>query len=248
MTRPRIHWITSSDPPPAFPPADTAFAEPNGLLAAGGDLSAERLLHAYANGIFPWYEDGQPILWWSPDPRCVIYPERLAIPNRSLRAIRNCGFTVSFNQAFDDVIDGCAAIRPRQGGTWITGDMQVAYRGLRRQGWAHSIEVWLDDRLVGGMYGLAIGRAFFGESMFSKVSNASKAAMLALCKVLAAKEFALLDCQVESPHLMSLGAELIPRADFLDQLQTACRQRQPFAAWPEGQRQAGEYLTAGALQ
>jgi leucyl/phenylalanyl-tRNA--protein transferase len=248
VTRPRIHWITSDDPPSAFPPADTAFAEPNGLLAAGGDLSAERLLYAYENGIFPWYEDGQPILWWSPDPRCVIYPQRLAIPNRSLRAIRNCGFTLSFNRAFDDVIEACAAIRPRQGGTWITGDMKVAYRGLRRRGWAHSIEVWQHDRLVGGMYGLAIGRAFFGESMFSKVSNASKAAMLALCKVLVAKNFALVDCQVDSPHLVSLGADLIPRTDFLGLLEKACRHRQPFAEWPDETRQAGEFLTAGALQ
>jgi leucyl/phenylalanyl-tRNA--protein transferase len=178
----------------------------------------------------------------------VLYPERLAISSRSLRAIRNRGFTMTFNRAFDDVIDGCAAIRPSQGGTWITGDMQEAYRGLRRRGWAHSVEVWLDDRLVGGLYGLAIGRAFFGESMFSKVSNASKAAMLALCRVLVAKHFALLDCQVDSPHLESLGAELISRADFLELLEKACRCRQPFAEWPHGPCRAAEFLQAGALQ
>jgi len=248
VTRPRIHWISSSDPPSAFPPAETAFVEPNGLLAAGGDLSPDRLLHAYANGIFPWYEEGQPILWWSPDPRCVIDPARLEIANRSLRAIRNSGFSLSFNLAFDAVIDGCAGLRPRQASTWITDEMKAAYRDLRRLGWAHSVDVWQDDMLVGGMYGIAIGRAFFGESMFSKVSNASKAAMLALCRTLVEGDFTLLDCQVESPHLMSLGAELVPRTEFLGQLESACQYRQPFTDWPNGKRPVGAYLAAGTLQ
>jgi leucyl/phenylalanyl-tRNA--protein transferase len=245
---PRIHWIKSSDPPDSFPTADSAFELPDGLLAAGGDLSRERLLYAYAHGIFPWYSEGQPILWWSPDPRCIILPAELSIPRRSLRAIRNSGFHISFNRAFDRVIDECAAERPGQGNTWITDEMNTAYNELHRSGWAHSIEVWENDALVGGMYGIAIGKAFFGESMFSRVNNASKAAMLAVCAVLVHNGFALLDCQVASRHLMSLGAQLLSRDDFLLLLAGACGDGAPFDAWPRGLLAAGNFITERALQ
>jgi leucyl/phenylalanyl-tRNA--protein transferase len=245
---PRIHWIKSSDPADSFPAADSAFELPDGLLAAGGDLSRERLLYAYAHGIFPWYSEGQPILWWSPDPRCIMLPAELSIPRRSLRAIRNSGFRIGFNRAFDRVIDECAAERPGQGSTWITEEMNAAYNGLHRSGWAHSAEVWQNDALVGGMYGIAIGKAFFGESMFSRVNNASKAAMLALCAVLVRNEFAVLDCQVASRHLMTLGAQLLPRKDFLQLLASACHDGAPFAAWPAGLLPVGNFIADPALQ
>jgi len=211
---PRITWIAPDDPADAFPPLDAAFSEPDGLLAAGGDLSQERLLYAYQHGIFPWYDEGQPILWWSPDPRCILIPGDLHVSRRLRRSLRQSDFVVTFNSAFDEVIAACAEDRTGQSGTWITIDMARAYRELHRAGWAHSVEIWRDESLVGGLYGLAIGRVFFGESMFSRAGNASKIALLALCRELVARDFALLDCQVESPHLQSLGATLMPRASF----------------------------------
>ena len=242
MRTPRIAWISADDPPDAFPEPAAAFDVPDGLLAAGGDLSEPRLLYAYANGIFPWFSDGQPILWWSPDPRCVIRPGGLNVSRRLARALRNSPFEVSFNEAFDEVIDRCAHDRPGQDGTWITTEMRDAYCGLHENGWAHSIEVWNGDSLIGGLYGLAIDRVFFGESMFSAESNASKAAMAALCHTLDAHQFALLDCQVESPHLLSMGAERIARSEFLSILSSSCRRGTPFSEWPQSRMASAEFL------
>jgi len=234
---PQICWISAGDPPDAFPDIEHAFDVPDGLLAAGGDLSAARLLYAYSHGIFPWYSDGQPILWWSPNPRCVIYPDRLHVSRRLDRALRNSGFEVSFNTAFDDVIGACAKDRPGQDGTWITAEMCDAYRGLHNDGWAHSVEIWQGDQLAGGLYGLAIGKAFFGESMFSHATNGSKAALIALTSVLLENNSSLLDCQVESPHLRSMGADMIPRKQFANELRRSCGNLTPFSNWPGGRRQ-----------
>jgi len=222
QSAPRLAWIGADDPPGSFPPVDQALTEPDGLLAAGGDLSTQRLLYAYRRGIFPWYDEGQPILWWSPNLRCILRPADLHIARRLRRWLRTSGFEVTFNRSFDAVIDACAENRPGQRGTWITPDMNRAYRRLHRIGWAHSVEVWQEDTLAGGIYGLAIDRVFFGESMFTRIDNASKAAMIALCSELVKGEFQLLDCQIESPHLASLGAVLIPRRQFSALLAAAC--------------------------
>ena len=213
-----INWLEPGEI--QFPPVETALREPNGLLAAGGDLSSERLILAYRHGIFPWYEEGQPILWWSPDPRSVIYPEQVRI-SRSLRKnLRNGGFTVSMDCAFEQVIAACAGTRNYTDGTWITPDMQVAYAGLHHLGLAHSVEVGCDDRLVGGLYGVALGQLFFGESMFSVMSNASKVALVYLAGQLLEWDYKLIDCQVQSEHKDSLGAQCIPRNQFQHYLDT----------------------------
>ena len=232
MKSPQITWINSNDPPETFPEINTAFETPDGLLAAGGDLSSERLLYAYRHGIFPWFDEGQPILWWSPDPRCVLYTDELRLTRRTVRSLKNCDFTIRVNTAFSDVVTSCAAQREGQDGTWITAEMMVAYQDLHEHNWAHSIEVWAGNRLVGGLYGIAIDRVFFGESMFSRENNASKAAMFALCKMLRENNVALLDCQVESPHLLSLGARLISRPQFAAILQAACADPLPLCIWP----------------
>ncbi|MDH3989174.1 MAG: leucyl/phenylalanyl-tRNA--protein transferase, partial [Gammaproteobacteria bacterium] len=168
MRSPRITWINSDDAPEAFPDIENAFDVPDGLLAAGGDLSVDRLLYAYSHGIFPWFNEGQPILWWSPNPRCVIKPAELHISRRLKRSLRNSGFEIRFNSAFDEVVAQCAEDRPGQDGTWITSEMSAAYSLLNTKGWAHSAEVWSDGKLAGGLYGLAIDRVFFGESMVSR--------------------------------------------------------------------------------
>jgi leucyl/phenylalanyl-tRNA--protein transferase len=227
-----IKWISSDDPPDAFPGIESALAHPNGLLAAGGDLSPERLLYAYEHAIFPWFDEGQPILWWSPQPRCVLRPERFHVARRLRRTLRNSAFRITFNRAFESVIAACGEHRNPHHGTWITADMVAAYSLLHRQGWAHSVEIWLDGRLAGGVYGVAIGRAFFGESMFSRASDASKTALLALCRQLEAHGFPLLDCQLVTPHLLTLGAAPMARADFVMQLRSACLPRERFSAWP----------------
>ena len=221
---PRITWISRDDPPEAFPPLDAAFTEPDGLLAAGGDLSPDRLLYAYRHGIFPWYDEGQPILWWSPDPRCVLLPAEFHVARRLGRALKQGDFAVTFNASFKYVISACAEDRDGQAGTgtWITSDMHRAYLRLHELGWAHSLEVWSGDVLAGGIYGLGVGQAFFGESMFSRVTNASKAAMLVLCTELENQGVGILDCQVVSPHLASLGARLMPRSEFSALLEIAC--------------------------
>ena len=212
-----LPWLKPHDP---FPPVTAALREPNGLLCAGADLSPARLLDAYTRGIFPWYSEGEPVLWWSPAPRCVIYPQQFHA-SRSLRKTWRSGqFHVSANRAFPAVMHACATVpRGYANGTWITRDMFDAYCALHTLGWAHSLEVWQEETLVGGIYGLAIGNIFFGESMFSRATDASKIALWWLCQSLHALGFALLDCQVENPHLLSLGATCIAREDFQALLQ-----------------------------
>ena len=219
-----------ADAPDApFPPADSALREPDGLLAIGGDLSAERLLNAYRQGIFPWYSEGQPILWWSPDPRMVFATDGVRLSSRFLRSLRGSPWTVRADTAFDAVIDACAGVpRPGQDGTWITAGMRQAYRGLHRLGHAHSVEVFDGEGgLVGGIYGVACGRMFFGESMFSARSGGSKVALAALARQLHRWGWPLIDAQVENPHLLSLGARRWPRGRFLEEVRTlaggACR-------------------------
>ena len=204
-----------------FPPVD--LSTPEGLLAVGGDLRPERLLEAYRHGIFPWYSDDQPILWWSPDPRTVLFPEKLHISRSLKRNLRPGLFNVTLDICFRDVMRQCAGPRLQypDGGTWITADMLAAYTTLHEQGYAHSVETWQDEQLVGGLYGVALGGAFFAESMFTKVNDASKVALVFLVRQLHAWGFHITDCQQSSPHVMRLGAEEIPRNKFLDHLTTA---------------------------
>jgi leucyl/phenylalanyl-tRNA--protein transferase len=201
-----------------FPPLEQALRRPNGLLAAGGDLSPERLTRAYRRGIFPWYSAGEPILWWSPDPRMVLFPGELKISRSLAKTLRKGAFTITADTAFDQVIEGCSQPREGQPGTWITPQMQHAYCLLHRQGRAHSVETWQGDRLVGGLYGVAIGRVFFGESMFSYVSDASKVALAHLVPQLERWEFGLIDCQMRTPLLASFGAREVARSQFARRL------------------------------
>lgn len=201
----------------AFP--DPRLASAEGLLAVGGDLSPQRLLLAYSLGIFPWYGRGEPLLWWSPDPRCVIGPSEVHVSRRLARTLRRGSFRVTCNRAFDAVIAACADLRRHEpGGTWLVPEMQAAYRQLHRLGYAHSVEVWQGDQLAGGMYGVALGRFFFGESMFHNVTDASKVALVTLCRHLAEQRFVLLDCQVPNPHLQRMGAKSLARELFLETL------------------------------
>jgi len=214
-----------------FPPLNKALREPNGLLAAGGDLSAERLIQAYRHGCFPWFQDGQPILWWSPDPRTVLFPDELHISRSLHKTLRQGRYRVSFDQAFDAVIRACAAPRRYAQDTWITTPMQQAYMALHRRGIAHSVEVWQDDKLVGGLYGLAMGRLFFGESMFSRADNASKVGFVTLVQQLKAWGFVLIDCQMPTQHLHSFGARAISRNSFAEHLRLYLDQPSK-AEWP----------------
>lgn len=233
MTQNRIAWLSPADPPDTFPDVASALNEPDGLLAAGGDLSSARLIAAYRNGIFPWYDDGQPILWWAPDPRCIMWPSELHVSRRLQQQMRNSTAELRFNTAFDAVIRACAGERKSQQGTWITEDMTAAYERLYAERWAHSIEVWEDDELTGGVYGLCIGKVFFGESMFSAKTNASKMALMGLAQHM--REFALelIDCQVVSQHLMTLGATVIPRDEFTRILDRACTPPERHQNWPQ---------------
>jgi leucyl/phenylalanyl-tRNA--protein transferase len=240
VTSHRIAWLTPADPPDSFPPVETALSEPDGLLAAGGDLSTERLVEAYTRGIFPWFDKGQPILWWSPNPRCVLRPDRYHRSRRFRRSLKQSAATISFNQQFSAVMDACAAPRPGQPGTWITAEMHTAYRQLHDAGWAHSVEVLDGPDLIGGLYGVAIGNMFFAESMFSRRSNGSKIALTALCDVLDTCRVPLIDCQVVSGHLLRIGAEEMPRGLFVEALKDATTDRSPFTLWPEGTMRARE--------
>jgi leucyl/phenylalanyl-tRNA--protein transferase len=210
--------LLDADLPEAFPLPANALAEPNGLLAFGGDLSPMRLLAAYRRGIFPWFSAGEPILWWSPDPRCVLHTERLHIHRSLRRQLAGKHWRLTVDHAFAAVMRGCAAPRVHDSGTWITHDMIDAYVCLHALGHAHSVEVWDDERLVGGVYGVAAGRLFCGESMFSAESGGSKIALIALAQLLHAMGFPLIDTQVANPHTLSLGAEEIPRQAFLAQV------------------------------
>lgn len=202
-----------------FPPLEAA--SPEGLLAVGGDLNPDRLLSAYRQGVFPWFSDGQPILWWSPNPRAILYPADLHISRSLRKSLRTQGFEVTADRAFDDVIQRCAESRNAREGTWITSGMQEAYCTLYRMGYAHSVETWQNGQLVGGLYGLAIGKAFFGESMFSQITDASKTALVALSVSLTASGYHFIDCQVVSEHLNSLGAKAVPRYRFSSELKQA---------------------------
>ena len=201
-----------------FPPVDTALREPNGLLAMGGDLSVERLLDAYRHGIFPWFNPGEPILWWSPDPRMVLVPAEIRVTRSLAKRSRNAGFEVRVDTAFIDVMRACAAPREDAAGTWISSAMVAAYTRLHQAGYAHSVETWHHGVLVGGLYGVAIGRMFYGESMFSRESDASKVALVRLAQQLQRWEFGLIDCQMETAHLAGLGARTMPRAAFTARL------------------------------
>jgi len=217
-----LRWLSPNEAPDSFPSAGDALTEPNGLLAVGGDLSPQRLLAAYPKGIFPWYEEGQPILWWSPDPRAVLVPADLHVSRRLSRTLRQSRLRLSADTAFGAVVEGCAAPRRYAVGTWITPAMHEAYERLHRQGWAHSFEAWNGGDLVAGMYGVAVGRVFFGESMFARISDASKIVFVSAVQYLQARQFELIDCQVWSDHLESLGATTLPRTAFLGLLQQLC--------------------------
>ena len=211
-----LPWLGS--PQASFPDISLALADPNGLLAAGGGLSPNRLLEAYSRGIFPWFEEGQPVLWWSPDPRMVLFPEDLRVSKSLRKTLNKSLYTVTLDEAFAEVIDCCAQPRGDSPGTWITDEMQTAYTQLFEAGHAHSVEVWREGDLVGGLYGVALGQLFFGESMFSFESNASKIALVKLAKQLQEWNYKLIDCQVSSEHLESLGAIEISREQFRLQL------------------------------
>ena len=211
-----------------FPPPHLALEEPNGLLAFGGDLSAERLLLAYQQGIFPWFNEGEPPLWWSPAPRMVLYPTEIKISRSLNKRLKRQEFELSFDHCFAQVIEQCAISRQATTGTWITPEMQAAYIQLHQQGYAHSVEVWQNKQLVGGLYGLALGGMFFGESMFSKVSDASKVALVKLTQHLEKQGFSLIDSQVYSDHLASLGAKEISRELFLQTLAKTTRAEVSF--------------------
>lgn len=211
-----LHWIAPDEPADAFPPVTRALRDPDGLLAVGGDLRRDRLLGAYRRGIFPWYNPGQPVLWWSPDPRAVLFPGELHISRSLRRSLKRAGFAFTVNTRFTEVMRACATTpRDGQSGTWISEEMIDAYTGLHRTGHAQSVETWLDGRLVGGIYGVTLGRVFFGESMFSNVTDASKAALTVLVREMLARDFVLLDCQVASPHLATLGSRELHREHFL---------------------------------
>jgi leucyl/phenylalanyl-tRNA--protein transferase len=224
-----IPWLPETT---EFPPLEKALVEPNGLLAAGGDLSPQRLLAAYRRGIFPWFSVGEPILWWSPDPRMVLFPDELKISRSLAKTLRNANYEVRLDTVFCDVIRACAD-KPREGqpGTWITRKMRQAYCELHRLGYAHSVETWIEGELAGGLYGIAIGRAFYGESMFSDARDASKIALAHLCAYLKLRGFGIIDCQMETRHLASLGAHTIPRRDFAVRLDDLCANDDAPGPW-----------------
>ncbi len=226
-----LYWISRDRRVDAFPPVSDALTEPNGLLAAGGDLAPERLLAAYRKGIFPWYQEGQPILWWSPDPRAVLWPDDLKVSRSLRRSLAKRRFELRVDTAFELVVAACAEPRDYGGGTWITAEMAEAYVRLHRLGWAHSFETWQDDRLVGGLYGVAIGRAFFGESMFTRVTDASKVALVHAVEFLRARDTQIIDCQVASAHTRSLGAVDMPRAEFLSLIADLCGESSGPRTW-----------------
>jgi leucyl/phenylalanyl-tRNA--protein transferase len=214
-----------------FPPVERAIR--SGLLAVGGDLSPGRLLAAYREGIFPWYLAGEPILWWSPDPRFVLFPPELRISRSMRQFLKKESIRITFDQDFAAVIAACQGPRPGQEGTWITEEMREAYGNLHRMGYAHSVEVWREGKLAGGLYGISLGSAFFGESMFSLIPNASKAALITLVSQLREHGFDLIDCQVETPHLASLGARPIPRREFCALLKESLRHETLRGNWEE---------------
>lgn len=225
---PVIPWLNRDSP---FPPLEFALEQPNGLLAVGGDLSPERLLTAYRRGIFPWYSDGDPILWWSPDPRMVLFPEELRVTRSLAKTLRNRAYEVRFDTAFDEVMAACAAPRPDQPGTWITAEIREAYGALHALGYAHSVETWIDGELAGGLYGVALGRVFYGESMFANARDASKIAFVHMVEEVRARGFGIVDCQMHTEHLASLGAREIERDEFLLHLARLIDSQAPTGKW-----------------
>jgi leucyl/phenylalanyl-tRNA--protein transferase len=211
-----IPWLEPHDP---FPPVATALREPDGLLAAGADLSETRLIDAYSKGIFPWFSEGQPLLWWSPDPRMVLFPPELRISRSLAKRLRRRDYEIRTDTCFETVMRACAAPRAGQDGTWITTDMIAAYSALNRRGIAHSVETWIDGQLAGGLYGIALGRMFYGESMFARAADASKLALAHLVRQLQRLDFGMIDCQMKIAHLASFGAREIPRSEFMLKLQ-----------------------------
>ena len=226
-----IPWLESAE---TFPPLGLALREPNGLLCAGGDLTPQRLVLAYLNGIFPWYSPGEPILWWSPDPRMVLFPAEFRTSRSLRKTLRNGNYSVRLDTRFKAVIQACARTpRKDQPGTWITPEIQAAYCKLHELGYAHSVETWVDGTLVGGLYGIAIGKMFYGESMFAHATDASKIAIAHLARFLEEKGFGMIDCQMNTPHLSSLGAREIPRRHFIDRLRILTAIPPLCGRWPE---------------
>jgi leucyl/phenylalanyl-tRNA--protein transferase len=219
-----IPFLGPADP---FPPVEQALDHPDGLLAAGGSLATKRLVEAYRRGIFPWFNEGDPILWWSPDPRTVLRPARIHLSHSLQKRLRKESFFVTIDCVFSRVLDGCAAPRPGDAGTWLSASMRRAYGAMHHSGLAHSIEVWIDGELAGGVYGVALGRMFFGESMFTRRTDASKIAMARLAEQLVRWEFPLIDCQLETPHLLSLGAEAMSRRRFVAEIDRLTRLAAP---------------------
>lgn len=226
-----LTWLDPHNDNQPFPHPDRALTEPDGLLAAGGNLTPRRLLRAYRMGIFPWYSADQPILWWSPDPRLVLLPECLKVSRSLRKTLRKGLFAITADTAFEQVVAACAGPRQGEPGTWITSEMFRAYCRLHRLGHAHSIETWQQGELVGGLYGVSMGRVFYGESMFSWISDASKIALVALAAQLQRWEFAVIDCQVTTAHLLSMGAVDIPRSSFLQLLECYCPQPGQPGPW-----------------
>lgn len=223
-----IPWLEIDDP---FPPVEQALDEPCGLLAAGADLSPERLLAAYRNGIFPWYNTGQPVLWWSPDPRMVLFPAEFRVPRSLAKRLRRHDYEIRVDTAFETVMRACAAPRDGAAGTWITPDMIAAYSTLHRLGHAHSVETWIGGELAGGLYGVALGRMFYGESMFTRVPDASKIALTYLVRRLERRRFGMIDCQMNTAHLARFGAREIPRTGFSRRLAELVNCPPSAAAW-----------------
>jgi leucyl/phenylalanyl-tRNA---protein transferase len=230
-----LFLLPAGNPRAPFPAVGLAETEPNGLLAVGGDLHPERLLNAYRHGIFPWFSPGDPVLWWSPDPRTLLFPGEVHVSRSLRKTLRRRRLGVTLDRAFPDVIAACSGPRRDAAGTWLVPDMIHAYTDLHRRGLAHSVEVWQDRKLVGGLYGVALGRIFFGESMFSHTSDASKVALVHLSERLSAWRFVAIDCQVMSPHLVALGAREVSREGFTALLERFCPEPGREGSWDDGE-------------
>lgn len=218
----QLYWVKDNVLSTGFPPVSKALRDPDGLLAVGGDLSGKRLLSAYKKGIFPWFNDGQPVMWWSPDPRYILLPNEIKISRSLVKHLRQNKFKITYDTVFTEVLDACSEQRKGINDTWISNDIKEAYLNLFKMGYAHSVECWRNEKLVGGLYGLAMGKFFFGESMFSRESNASKIALVHLVKQLDEMNFRLIDCQVHSAHLQTLGAKPMQRELFIQILDNYC--------------------------